>query len=252
MIIAQISDTHIALDVEDANQRIRDFEAVITDINMLDPAPDLIIHTGDIVHNGRQDEYTKAVEILATAKAPVYCMVGNKDHRINMRAAFSQLQSFSPDSEFIDYAVDDFPVKCIMLDTLHEGSNKGNFCQKRMQNLLGMLDDDRTKSILVFTHHPPCEIFVGPDRIHFETIEAMTELRKTLLNSGRVTSIFSGHVHRSTTGFVEDIPVTVSSSVATTLRWDQCAEHMKSRPVYYLHEVDENNVVTTQTRITAV
>ena len=45
MIIAQISDTHIALDTADANQRIRDFERTIADINTLDPAPDVIVHT---------------------------------------------------------------------------------------------------------------------------------------------------------------------------------------------------------------
>ena len=43
MIIAQISDTHIALDSADADQRIRDFELTIADINALDPAPDVIV-----------------------------------------------------------------------------------------------------------------------------------------------------------------------------------------------------------------
>jgi hypothetical protein len=35
MIIAQISDTHIALDSPDADRRIRDFELTIADINAL-------------------------------------------------------------------------------------------------------------------------------------------------------------------------------------------------------------------------
>ena len=49
MIIAQISDTHLALDTPDANQRIRDFALTVVDLNALDPAPDVIVHTGDIV-----------------------------------------------------------------------------------------------------------------------------------------------------------------------------------------------------------
>ena len=89
MIIAQISDTHIALDTPDADQRIRDFERTIADINALDPAPDVIFHTGDIVHNGRPDEYAEAVRILNQAKAPVYVIPGNKDERANLRTAFS-------------------------------------------------------------------------------------------------------------------------------------------------------------------
>src|SRR5215831_20022727 len=39
MIIAQISDTHIALDTPDADRRIRDFALTIADINGLDPPP---------------------------------------------------------------------------------------------------------------------------------------------------------------------------------------------------------------------
>ena len=64
MIIAQISDTHIALDTPDADQRTRDLACSIADINALDPAPDLIVHTGDIVHNGAQDEYAQAAAAL--------------------------------------------------------------------------------------------------------------------------------------------------------------------------------------------
>jgi Icc protein len=89
MIIAQISDTHIALDTPDADQRIRDFELTIADINALDPAPDVIVHTGDIVDNGRQDEYAQAVATLAKALALVYVLAGNKDNRANLREAFS-------------------------------------------------------------------------------------------------------------------------------------------------------------------
>ena len=101
MIIAQISDTHLAFDAGDAEQRLRDFTDTILDINALDPPPDVIVHTGDIVHNGRQDEYAQAAAILAEARAPVFVLAGNKDDRENLRAAFSARGYLAPDSEFI-------------------------------------------------------------------------------------------------------------------------------------------------------
>jgi predicted MPP superfamily phosphohydrolase len=131
MIIAQISDTHIALDTPDANQRIRDLEVTIADINALDPAPDAIVHTGDIVHNGRQDEYAEATRILAQARAPVYVIPGNKDDRTNLRAAFSPRGYLNLESGFIEYAIEDYPVRLIAVDTLNTGSNKGDFCPDR-------------------------------------------------------------------------------------------------------------------------
>jgi len=249
MIIAQISDTHIALDAEDTDQRIKDFEAVVADINMLDPLPDLIIHTGDIVHNGQQDEYAIATDILAKANAPVYAIVGNKDDRAHMREAFRAFDFISPHSEFINYIVDDFPVKLIMLDTLHPDSNMGDFCQKRLQNLGDMLNAEDEKPVAVFMHHPPCEIDVGPNPMHFENPDVMLELRNLLKQAGRVISIFSGHVHRSATSYVEDIPVTVMSAVATTLRWGEYSKYTRSCPTYDIHRFDEHSGFVTETRI---
>ena len=249
MIIAQISDTHIALDSPDADQRIRDFALTIADINALEPAPDVIVHTGDIVHNGRQDEYARAGATLARARAPVYVLAGNKDNRASLREAFSAYGYLAPDSEFIDYAIDDYPVRLIALDTLSSGSNKGDFCAKRIRRLIELIDAETTKPIAVFTHHPPFEVTVGPDRIHFETPEIMSRLRQALQHSGRVVAVFSGHVHRSAAGYVGSIPAIVAPCIATTLRKGEYPPHMKLRPVYQVHRFDPVWGFATETRI---
>jgi len=249
MIIAQISDTHIALDSPDADQRIRDFERTIADINTLDPAPDVIVHTGDIVHNGRQDEYAEAAAILTAARVPVYVMAGNKDDRANLRAAFSASGYLAPDSTFIDYAVEDYPVRLIALDTLNAGSNKGDFCAERSTRLIDLIDADTRRPIAVFTHHPPFEVMVGPDRLHFETPEAMSRLRRTLQHSGRVAAVFSGHVHRAAEGHVGSIPATVMQCIATPLRRGDYPAHMKTRPVYQIHRFDPAWGFASETRI---
>ena len=57
-------------------------------------------------------------------------------------------------AEFIDYAIDDHPVRLIALDTVHSGSNKGDFCAARIKRLIDMIDAEGTKPIAVFTHHP--------------------------------------------------------------------------------------------------
>ena len=101
MIIAQISDTHLTLDAPDADRRLRDFAHTIADINALDPAPDVIVHTRDIVHNGRRDEYAQAVALLATAHAPVFVLPGNKDDRTNLRSAFSAEGYFTAGYDFM-------------------------------------------------------------------------------------------------------------------------------------------------------
>jgi 3',5'-cyclic AMP phosphodiesterase CpdA len=249
MIIAQISDTHIALDTPDADQRMRDFALTVADINALDPAPDVIVHTGDIVHNGLPDEYAGAVATLAKARAPVYVLAGNKDNRSKLCEAFSACGYLAPDSAFVQYAIDDHPVRLIALDTLSSGSNKGDFCRERIRHLIDMIDTETSKPIAVFTHHPPFEVMVGPDRINFETLEIMSELRRALQHSGRVVAVFSGHVHRAAEGRVGRIPATVMPCIATTLRKGEYPAQMKVRPVYQVHRFDPVWGFATETRI---
>jgi Icc protein len=249
MIIAQISDTHIALDTPDASRRIRDFERTIADINSLNPAPDVIVHTGDVVHNGRADEYAEAVRILAAARPPVFCLVGNKDDRANFRAAFLGHGHLASDCDFIEYTVEDFPVRLIMVDTLNTASNKGDFCPERARRLAERIDADSTRPVAVFAHHPPFMVPVGPHPLNFETPEMMDRLQDRLQRSHRVVHVFSGHVHRGTSGHVGTIPATVVPCTATTLRRGEYPPEMKHRPVYHIHRLDAAWGFTTESRI---
>jgi len=249
MFIAQISDTHIALDTPDADRRIQDFARTIADINTLDPLPDAIVHTGDIVHNGRLEEYAQAAAILSRARAPVYVLAGNKDERANLRATFAASGYLSDRSEFIDYSVENFPVRLIALDTLDTHSNKGDFCAQRISRLIAMTDAEVTKPIAVFTHHPPFEVTVGPDPVNFATSDAMYALARAIRHSGRVIGVFSGHVHRATGGNVGTIPAMVAPCIATGLRRGDYPEAVKSRPVYYLHRYDPAWGFSTESRV---
>ncbi|MCG6857173.1 MAG: metallophosphoesterase [Salaquimonas sp.] len=253
MIIAQISDTHIALDVPDAGQRIADFERAIADINSLDPAPDVIFHTGDVVHNGRAEEYAEAVRILDKGRVPVFVIPGNKDDRANMRVAFADRGYFDPNDEFIEYTLEDYPVRLIAVDTLNTASNKGDFCVERARRLAERIEADTTKPIAVFAHHPPFMVQVGPEPLNFETPEMVERLRRTLQRSTNVIRVISGHVHRGTAGHVGEITATVMPSIATTLRWGEYPSHMKDLPVYHIHRFDPDfgpaGGFSTETRI---
>ena len=249
MIIAQISDTHIALDTPDANRRLSDFERTIADINALDPAPDVIFHTGDVVHNGRAYEYAEAVHILDKARVPVYVIPGNKDDRANLRAAFAPRGYLGPGSDFVEYAVEDYPVRLLAVDTLNTNSNRGDFCPERAGRLVELIDAETTKPIAVFAHHPPFEVKVGPDPLNFETPEMLERLRQTLQHSGRVVGVFSGHVHRPAEGRVGNVPAIVVPCIATPLRKGAFPPHIEGRPVYYLHHFDEAGGFTTEARV---
>ena len=248
MIIAQISDTHIALDVPDADRRMSDLALTVADINALDPLPDAIVHTGDVAHNGRQDEYEAAKAILANARAPVYLLAGNKDNRTNLHAAFLAGEHPAPGCNFIQYAIDRYPVRLIALDTQGSG-NKGEFCRERLEHLTDLLAADAAKPTAVFTHHPPFLVTEGPEAFHFENWDAMSSLRRALSRLGQVVGVFSGHVHRAVSGDVEGIPAMVLPAIATTLRHGVYPVHLKNRPVYQIHRFDPVCGFVSETRI---
>jgi len=252
MIIAQISDTHLTLGTPDAERRLDDFARTIADINALDPLPDAIVHTGDIVHNGRPDEYARAAAMLAKARPPVYVLPGNKDDRANLRAAFSAECYCASGSEFIDYAVEDFPVRLIALDTLQPGANRGGFRPAQARHLSALLAVAPNKPVAVFTHHPPFEVTVGPDRFHFETTAGMTRLREALGQSERIAAVFSGHVHRAAAGRIGRIPASVVPCISTALRKGDYPPSVKTHPVYHLHHFDPACGFVTASRVVAM
>ena len=149
----------------------------------------------------------------------------------------------------IDYAIEDYPVRLIALDTLSPGNGRGDFRPEQARRLIEMMDADLNKPIAVFTHHPPFEVTVGPDRCHFETIDGIARLRDALQDGERVTAVFSGHVHRAAAGLIGRIPARVVPCIATTLRKGEYPPSMKTRPVYHLHRFDPAYGFATESRI---
>ncbi|MGI9374458.1 MAG: metallophosphoesterase [Hyphomicrobiales bacterium] len=249
MIIAQISDTHIAHDVADKDQRIEEFRRTIADINTLDPQPDLIVHTGDITHNGLDGEYADARAVLDEAKSPVFVLAGNKDNRANLKKAFADQEYIDVSTEFVEYEINDYPLKLVIIDTVSENSNKGAFCKARVESFTRLTMNEHDKPIVVFAHHPPFEALQCPDPFQFETSESMQHLRTALSGVERLAAVFCGHVHRFDSGEVAGLLGTALPSIATELRKGVYPEWMRVRPVYQVHRFNPEVGFITETRI---
>ena len=63
MRIVQISDSHISVKNP---ARTADLANCIMAINDISPAVDLVVHTGDIVHDGLREEYATVRQLLDT------------------------------------------------------------------------------------------------------------------------------------------------------------------------------------------
>jgi len=248
MIIAQISDTHIDLDGPNGPARIRDLEQCVDDINQLDPLPDVVIHTGDLTQNGNPKEYREAARILGALSCPVHVAAGNRDDRAAIRSAFPADGYLLPDSPFVQYSVETFPIRLIAVDTLSENSNQGDFCKVRADNLRAALADDVTKPTAIFMHHPPFEVRESKYPFQFESRDAVATLSRALNGQKHIVRIFCGHTHRDTGGKIAEVLASSMPSVAVDLRLGRYPEEFQSIPLYKIHRFDGRHDFVSKTR----
>ncbi len=248
MIIAQISDTHIDLDGPQSADRRRYLELCVDDINGLDPLPDVVIHTGDLTNSGNPQEYDAAKKIFRNLSAPLYVTAGNRDDRSALRSAFPADDYLLPDSPFLQYRVDDFPVRLMVLDTLSEDSNKGDYCTVRADSLSAALAEDTTRPTAVFMHHPAFEVVESDYPFQFESRDAIARIGQVLNRHGCVIHAFCGHTHRATAGTIGDVPVSSTPSVAVDLRLGTYPDAFQTIPLYQIHRFDAKHGFVSEMR----
>tara|TARA_B110000503_G_scaffold26395_1_gene41704 strand:- start:1459 stop:2214 length:756 start_codon:yes stop_codon:yes gene_type:complete len=238
MIIAQISDSHIDPESDRLDDRLKNLRCVVDDVNNLDPAPDIVIHTGDVVHNGSQEKYALALSILRHLRAPLHACAGNRDDRALIIKSFQTGQHLEPDSGFLQYSIDDYPVRLIALDTLCSTSNMGDYCQLRADALSRMLDQEPHKPTVLFMHHPPFEIVDSIYPFQFDNWDTVDHLVGVLKQHDQVKQLLCGHTHRFSKGSIHGVAASTVPSIAVDLRFGEVPEGAQLKPVYQLHTYD--------------
>ncbi|WP_339948778.1 metallophosphoesterase [uncultured Albimonas sp.] len=190
MRIAQITDSHITAagtlwkDRVDMAQGLARAVARLNEI-----APDLVVHTGDIVDGGGEAQYAVAAEILSDLRPPLRLLPGNHDIRERMRAAFGARVDL-PAGPFLNFAEEAGGLTILGLDTIEEGETAGRLCPERAAWARERLS--RGRPALVFAHHPPCPMGLPfMDRFAFRGADLAAE---TFQGRG-VLRIATGHVH---------------------------------------------------------
>jgi 3',5'-cyclic-AMP phosphodiesterase len=192
MIIAQISDTHISLDSARNRETEAALQRAVRHLMNLPVLPDVVIVSGDCTDNGRVEEYERFKALLQPLTMPVYVIPGNHDDRVHLQNVFGT-QGSSPLSDFVQYVIDDYPVRLIALDTNLPGKAEGILCHERLSWLEAQLADAPQKPTLLFMHHPPFTTGLNVvDNIGLKKRESFASIVARYSN---VECIAAGHVH---------------------------------------------------------
>jgi predicted phosphodiesterase len=102
--LAQISDTHVrAADGGSAASQLKRAMAQARAYGA-----DVILLTGDLVNDEREDEYAVLAEAIADPPAPLFLMPGNHDERAQLRRWFSH-HGYLPRHGPLHFTIEDYP-----------------------------------------------------------------------------------------------------------------------------------------------
>ena len=194
MLVAQITDLHLGFDpsVPDELNRQR-LDRTLRRLAEMSPRPDLLLATGDIADNGDDAvSYRAFREAIQGLPFRTYPAMGNHDSRAPFLAEFPDTPA--PDG-FVQYAIEELPVRILVLDTLETGRHGGGFCETRAAWLTARLDEAPERPTLLVLHHPP--IATGLSWMT-ENPEAawVARLRAVVEGRANIVAMIAGHLHR--------------------------------------------------------
>jgi Icc protein len=197
MIIAQLSDPHIGVPGTLLYGRVdtADFLArAAAEITQLEPRPDIVVLTGDLVAIGEPAEYDHLRRILAPLPMPLFVIPGNHDAREPLRAAFGG-DGYLPPEGFIQYVVEDYPLRLVALDTHIPGENGGVLCAERLAWLDDALAAAPDRPTLLMMHHPP--FLTGIEHMDKSTLDNAAAFAEVVARHPQIERILCGHLHRA-------------------------------------------------------
>jgi 3',5'-cyclic AMP phosphodiesterase CpdA len=251
MIIAQITDTHIRIPGKLAYRRVdtaKYLAAAVAHVNALDPAPDLVVMTGDLVDFANPVEYDHLSSLIAPLEAPVFLLPGNHDGRDEMRTSFPE-HEYLPREGFLNYAIEAWPVRLVAVDTLIPGEGGGLVCDERLAWLDRTLASAPDKPTIVAMHHPPFR--TGISFMDGHGLKNADKFAAVIARHPQVERIIAGHLHRSIQcrvgGTVASTCPSPAHQIALDLHPGATLGFAMEPPGYQLHVWFEGTGIVTHT-----
>jgi 3',5'-cyclic AMP phosphodiesterase CpdA len=248
MLIAQFSDLHVTfpgakvMGVVDTAQRLRD---CIQSLLALDPRPDLLLLTGDLVDKYDPAEYAHLRELMKSVPIPFRVMPGNHDRRAALRAAF-------PDHPYlgvtgpINYVVEREGMRILALDSVIEGEDRGELGSATREWLAARLAEARDTPTVIAVHHPP--IPTGARMMDGMGLCDADALGALVASNPQIHALLSGHIHRAMAARWHGTQVVVCPSTAHTLHLELAPEaeihYRLEPPAFCVHRWDGKLLVT--------
>jgi Icc protein len=198
--VLQITDTHLyassggcLLGLNTAQS----LEAVMAEARRRHLPADLVLATGDLVHDGSAAAYQRFFGLLGSLGIPVYCLAGNHDEAVALRDTI--------DNRLIRYT--DHALlgnwHFILLDSSQPDSEGGHLGPAALETLEARLQAAPDTHTLVCLHHQP--VLMGSRWLDTMAIDNPDDFFAIIDRHPQVRGILWGHVHQESDRMRNDV-----------------------------------------------
>jgi len=188
--ILQITDTHLYADTSGTLLGMNTQQTLDEVFRMTSTCGpiDMILSTGDLVHDSSVAGYQRFQKIMEQPGVPVYCLPGNHDAPEVMRATL------------VDSKVSYIPMVIqgnwlfVFLDSTLADSEGGSLSQKELDMLQATLSKHPDKHALVCLHHHP--VPVGSKWMDTMLVDNAADFFNIIDRHNHVKGILWGHIHQ--------------------------------------------------------
>jgi Icc protein len=189
--VLQLTDTHLYCSPSGnllGMNTLDSFQRVIQHFRDHHWPIDLLLATGDLVHDASPEGYARMAEILSSFEVPVLCLPGNHDIPPVMR------EYLRAGHVHTDTVVDHGAWRFVMLDSVIPGEEGGRL-ERGQLDLLEKALASGDRPTLVCLHHQPVK--VGSAWIDTMAIENPDPFFDIIDRHDQVRGILWGHVHQT-------------------------------------------------------
>lgn len=246
--ILQLTDTHLFADPagrlqgSDTENSLR---RVLASTAAEPWAPDLILLTGDLTHDGSSQAYRRLARLLRQAyQAPVWCLPGNHDDSAVLGRELDGASVLNPGSGILGH------WQIILLDSTVPGHEGGHLAPAELDRLQHILEANRTPHAVVCLHHNP--VPMGSRWLDTMTVDNAAALFAILDRHAQVKVLLWGHVHQAYDGARNGVRLLATPSTCFQFLPGSEDFALDARPPGYRRlELHRNGDVKTQIRYVA-